>query len=39
MLLTKSNQYFMTTVKIGLLEQAELEDNMPYEEDGSIIKT
>lgn len=39
MLLTKSNQYRMTTVRVGLSERVALEDNMTYKEDGGIIKT
>jgi len=38
MLLTESNRYLMTTVGIGLLERVAAEDNLPYEEDGGIIK-
>lgn len=29
----------MTTGRTGLLERIALEDSMPYEEDGGIIKT
>lgn len=29
----------MTAARTGLLERVALEDNLPYEEDGGIIKT
>lgn len=39
MLLTKSNQCCMTTFRIDILERVASKDNMPYEENGGIIKT